>query len=244
MRSVDVIEDHYGPLTSESYDRVTKSFWAYDSTLEAIGFELAYGRGLATKDRPLKILDLGTGTGNLVKSVSRVLPNRRISWVVVDQSEEMLQKATEKIRRQDVEIKSRIVSLQNLDLSGLSSETFDAVVSSFAIHHLDQTAKKSLFRKVYNLTKPRGIFVFGDRFTEASESHLEVAAAYFSEHGPRPKRTRKLGDVVQYMKGQFKLDGDKPSTEQEQIEWMKEAGWGNVRCPFRSFICGVISGIK
>ena len=241
MCSRNIIEDHYGLLTSDSYDQVTRSFWAYDATLQAVGYELLYGRGLATHNHPLEILDLGTGTGNLIESVDKMFSKARPSWLAVDQSEEMLQKAKKKMRRQGSAIKILKLSMQDLEYP---EEIFDAVISSFAIHHLDKIEKKTLFKKVYHLTRPQGVFVFGDRFAEPSESHLEVAAAYFRQNSSVFTQTKRLDDVVKYMKKQFEIDGDKPSTEQEQIKWMEEVGWRDVRCSFRSFICGVISGVK
>ena len=242
MSNFNVIADHYGSRTADIYDRATASFWGYTATLEAIAYELVYGRNLiANKNRPLRILDLGTGTGNLIAGISKLLPMDGLRWTAVDKSCDMPMKAMKKLACIGIKAEIHITPMQKLTLS---SEMFDAVVSSFAIHHLNGIEKAQLFKKVRSLTKPGGVFVFGDRFSELSEDHLRVAAAHFRQFGPNHIRTKKLPEVIAYMREQFILDGDKPSTKQEQMAWMKSAGWRDVQNPYRSFICGVISGIK
>jgi tRNA (cmo5U34)-methyltransferase len=56
------------------------------------------------------------------------------------------------------------VRMAELDLNNPLSQLradlgyFDAVVSSFAIHHLPHECKRSLYQEVYNILTPTGIF--------------------------------------------------------------------------------------
>ena len=86
-----------------------------------------------------RILDLGTGDGRLVKLLKRDRPNMQA--VALDISPTML-----KISR-DYFAEDEGVKLVEHDLSYPLAELglFDAVVSSFAIHHLTHKRKRSLY---------------------------------------------------------------------------------------------------
>jgi tRNA (cmo5U34)-methyltransferase len=102
----------------------------------------------------LRILDLGTGTG---ETASRVLALHDDAFLVgVDESEEMLTMARQTLPDWRVEL--HVSRLQE----PLPSGPFDVVVSSLAVHHLDAGAKAELFGRVHDLLSVGGRFVLGD----------------------------------------------------------------------------------
>lgn len=99
-----------------------------------------------------RILDLGTGDGRLLALLKVERPT--VSSVAVDFSPTMLEAV--KTRFQDdstVEIINH-----NLDETLPEFDSFDAIVSSFAIHHLSHHRKRSLYVEIFNLLQPGGIF--------------------------------------------------------------------------------------
>jgi len=99
-----------------------------------------------------RILDLGPGDGRLVKLLKRDRPNMQA--VALDISPTMLKMARgyfaddESVKLVEHDL---IYPLQELGL-------FDAVVSSFAIHHLTHKRKRSLDSEVFDILNPSGIF--------------------------------------------------------------------------------------
>lgn len=101
------------------------------------------------------VLDLGCGTGNLSLQLGAF---RRL--VCVDISAKMLAAAQEKLTEREG------VEFVQADLLGYFEREdvlqFDAIVSTYAIHHLTEDEKAVLFRKIDGALKPGGRAVFGD----------------------------------------------------------------------------------
>jgi tRNA (cmo5U34)-methyltransferase len=98
------------------------------------------------------ILDLGTGTGQTLRHVSRRHPTARL--IGVDESDRMLAVARDFVPAADL----RVARLQD----ELPEGPFDLVVSALAVHHLDGEEKAALFRRVAARLTPGGRFVLAD----------------------------------------------------------------------------------
>jgi putative AdoMet-dependent methyltransferase len=122
----------------------------------------------ADTDADSVVLDLGTGTGNLAQR----LPAFR-QLICVDISKEMLQLAQEKLA---AVTGVRYVEADLLEFFERTGSHFDAIISTYAIHHLTETEKPLLFEKIAQRLQPGGIAVFGDLMFEnaaACERYLE-----------------------------------------------------------------------
>jgi tRNA (cmo5U34)-methyltransferase len=98
------------------------------------------------------ILDLGTGTGETLRLVSRQHPGAHV--VGIDESDAMLGIARNVVPDADL----RVARLQD----ELPVGPFDLVVSALAVHHLDAREKAALFRRVAQRLTPGGRFVLAD----------------------------------------------------------------------------------
>jgi tRNA (cmo5U34)-methyltransferase len=99
-----------------------------------------------------RILDLGTGDGRLLALVRSAHPETEA--VAVDFSPAMLQAARKRFAGDS---RVRVVD-HNMDSSLPPLGSFDAVISSFAIHHLVHERKRALYREVFGLLNPGGVF--------------------------------------------------------------------------------------
>lgn len=105
------------------------------------------------------LLDIGSGTGRLTAMCRAALPQTRI--VGVDPAPSMVEQATEKFAAdRHTSFTDGVVE----DLSQFPDESFDVVISSFALHHLELDTYKPAAAELFRVLRPGGRFVNADQF--------------------------------------------------------------------------------
>ena len=156
-----------------------------------------------------RILDLGTGDGRLLALVRREQPDT--DAVAVDFSETML----EAVRKRFVTDSRVTIVAHNLDdpLPGLGK--FDAVISSFAIHHVVHERKRALYAEIYGLLNSGGVFC-----------NLEHVAS------PNPRLHKEFLERIG-----FTVETEDPSNKlldvETQLGWLREIGFADVDCHWK-----------
>lgn len=161
-----------------------------------------------------RILDLGTGDGRLLGLVREELVRRERSKteaVVVDFSPTMLEAA----RRRFATEPSVTVVAHNMDEPLPVLGKFDAVVSSFAIHHLVHERKRALYAEIFGLLNTGGVFC-----------NLEHVAS------PTPRLHQEFLEGIG-----FTVETEDPSNKlldvETQLGWLREIGFGDVDCAWK-----------
>lgn len=115
----------------------------------------------AEVDEHSRVLELGSGTGNLTSR----LPNCH-ELVCVDVSEKMEALCGQKVTRFSNRrfIKEDVLAVFERDLG-----TFDAIVSTYTLHHLTESEKKHLFECLWASLNENGVFVVGDLMAESEK---------------------------------------------------------------------------
>jgi putative AdoMet-dependent methyltransferase len=101
-----------------------------------------------------RVLELGSGTGNL----SSLIP-RCDELVCVDLSERMEAIACSKLAHLP---NRRFIEADVLEVFEQEKRPFDAVISTYTLHHLTDDEKQILFAKIFASLVPGGRAVFGD----------------------------------------------------------------------------------
>ena len=124
-----------------------------------------------------RILDLGTGDGRLLALVRIERPDTE--GIALDFSPTMLSAARERFRDDD---KVQVVE-HNLDEPLPDLGRFDAIVSSFAIHHCSDERKRALYSEIYAALSPGGVFC---NLEHVASPTPELHARFLRELGITP----------------------------------------------------------
>ena len=126
-----------------------------------------------------RVLDVGCGTGNLLRSTGKRHPKAELTGL--DPDPKALVRARRKARRAGVTVRLDRGFAQELPYPDGS---FDRVFSSLMLHHLDSASKDELLAEVRRVLRPDGLLVLAD--------------AVFDEHGHghRTRRPELIRDNV------------------------------------------------
>jgi tRNA (cmo5U34)-methyltransferase len=135
-----------------------------------------------------RVLELGVGTGETARRVLERYPEA--DWTAIDANEAMLGRAREALPHAEL----RLSRLED----PLPHGPFDLVVSSLVVHHLDGAAKQDLFRRLFDVLRPGGVFVLGDVVVPDDPADVQI----------------EIDWVV-----------DLPDRLDDQLEWLRAAGF-------------------
>jgi tRNA (cmo5U34)-methyltransferase len=167
-----------------------------------------------------RVLDLGTGDGRLLELLRPGRPE--MHGVGLDASAVMLAAARERFAGDErVEIVEH-----DLDEPLPPLGRFDAIVSSFAIHHLEHERKRSLYREAFDLLEPGGVFA---NFEHVASPTERLHAAFFAAIDEP-------------------LENEDPSDRtldvETQLGWLREIGFDDVDCYWKWLEMALMIGVK
>jgi tRNA (cmo5U34)-methyltransferase len=170
---------------------------------------------------PRRVLDLGCGDGTVVGRVVEAHPG--VEAIACDFSPEMLGRVRERFAH------AAQVTVVEHDLDDELPRawgTFDAIVSAFAIHHVVDDRKRSLYREVYEHLTPGGVFC---NLEHVASPTRELHAAFLETCGGS-------------------IDDDDPSNKlapvAEQLDWLREIGFVQVDCHYKWREIALLAGMR
>jgi len=166
-----------------------------------------------------RILDLGTGDGRVLALVRQQHPETEA--VAVDFSPAMLEAVKKRFAGD-----SRVTVIEhNMDSPLPVLGKFDAVLSSFAIHHLAHERKRALYAEIFGMLNTGAVFC-----------NLEHVAS------PTPRLheefLRRIG---------FTVETEDPSNKlldvETQLRWLREIGFTDVDCHWKWRELALLTGV-
>jgi tRNA (cmo5U34)-methyltransferase len=175
------------------------------------------------------VLDLGTGTGALAAMVADARPEAQLT--LLDGAPAMVEKAA-------ATLGPRAVAALVQDFSEpLPAGPFDAVVSSLAIHHLDDAGKASLYTRVRDVLRPRGVFVNAEQVPGATPA-LDALLWRWHE-----REARALGATHEEWVGAVeRMTHDRCAGVETNLELLRAAGLEDVSVHFADDRFAVFAG--
>jgi tRNA (cmo5U34)-methyltransferase len=181
------------------------------------------------------VLDLGAGTGNLSRRILRSFRNSHMT--LMDFSQNMLDEAPNVL----MDFPGRYdVRQTDFWQAEFPAGRYDAVVSSFALHHgRGEAVYQALYQKIYRWLKSSGIFVCCD---VVEGDTPEIAA--LNENGWRKYLTRRISATdVERMFSNYRRE-DSPISLRKHLSFLEEAGFGKADVLWKRFNFAVYVGVK
>lgn len=200
----------------------------YGAALDAVPF---------AGGEPIRVLDLGAGTGLMSELVAERYPASEIT--LVDISVEMLRVARRRLGAERAgRTRFRVLDFARKELPGEPGE-YDLVVSALSVHHLTHGDKRELFERVREALSGGGYFVNADQVLgETAEEEGRNREWWLRSVREAGTSERELAEALHRMKA------DREATLSEQMRWLEEAGFVGVRSPYRDHCFAVYGGRK
>jgi tRNA (cmo5U34)-methyltransferase len=160
--------------------------------------------------RPSRVLDLGSGDGRLLGRVIETCAPAEA--VALDFSAVMLDRLRTRFAA------SAHIAIVAHDLEEpLPQElgTFDAIVSCFAIHHLTDARKRTLYGEVFSRLRPHGVFCNLDHVASPTAALHRDFLAKMNVRPEDEDPSNKLVDAF------------------DQLRWLRELGFVDVDCHWK-----------
>lgn len=182
--------------------------------------------------KPCHIIDLGCGEGLLSRALLDRFPDCQVFGL--DSSQTMIAYLENALANYGKRFEAIKIDLEAGDWHQFFGPAH-AVVSSLAIHHLDDTQKQTLFEQIISLLIRGGSFIIADLIRPGTELGKRFAAESWDE-AVRQSSLRLDGDLRAYDYFQqinWNLYShpdplDKPSRLFDQFKWLEKAGFDNI----------------
>jgi len=195
---------------------------------------------------PRRFLDLGCGDALLLATCLAAFPEA--TGVALDFSPLMLEQARSRLAPCGSRAAAVEVDLQTPAWLQKVTGPFDAVISGFAIHHLTDERKQSLYREIFGALSAGGVFINCEHVSSPTPRIESMFDDAMADH--LCQRRRELGETVtkEEMLKQFLERPDRAAnilaSVEDQCRWLGDIGFVEVDCFWKYFELAIFGGVR
>jgi tRNA (cmo5U34)-methyltransferase len=200
-----------------------------------------------TAEEPLKILELGSGDGQLAEALLTVFP--RATLTALDGSESMRAETTRRLALFGERARVAAFDVAALDwwdrMFGV-----DVVVSSLCLHHLTDPKKQYLYKAAAERLSPRGVLLIADLVDPQHPASRRLAADQWDAEAKAQADALDAPELLQQFLDtgwnhfRFPDPTDHPAALFHQLVWLRHAGFAAVDCCWLHAGHAVFGGFK
>ena len=201
----------------------------------------------AAKPEIDSFLDLGCGDGILGHALLSLAPQAQ--GVFLDFSEPMLDAARKRLGTGDnLTFIARDYGQPAWVESVRAFAPFDVIVSGFSIHHQPDARKQAVYRELYDLLAPGGIFLNLEhvssptRWLEERFADAMIDSTY--DYHLRSGGTRSRQEVANEFYYRPDKDANILAPLETQLGWLRDTGYQHVDCYLKVFELALFGGVK
>ncbi|MFQ5929989.1 MAG: class I SAM-dependent methyltransferase [Acidobacteriota bacterium] len=197
--------------------------------------------------RSLRALDLGVGTGVFSKQFLEKYANSKV--VAIDGAASMLELAKSRLRELSQRVEWVLSDFRTMPTTLIRPDTFDVVISSYALHHLNAQEKLAVLKSVVRAIKPGGWFLNADLvMAEAPDVERriqEIRVKAITDRAPvQDKRFYSTDATRQFLDDLEATEQDQPQTLNQDMRILRESGITNADVFWKEYREAVIGGSK
>jgi SAM-dependent methyltransferase len=125
---------------------------------------------------------------------------------------------------------------------------FDAVVSSYSIHHQPDVRKREVYQEIYSLLEPGGWFINIEHIAASAQLVTDLFNHHIIDHWYEQEKAKGGTKTHEEVADTFKNRPDKDAnillSVGTQCDWLREIGYEEVDCYFRVYELAVFGGRK
>ena len=195
----------------------------------------------------LKVLDLGVGTGAFSLGLLERFSNSEL--VAIDGSASMLELAKARLHEHSQRVEYVVSDFRAIPATLLEPDSFDVVISSYALHHLDAGDKESVLRSIVAAVKTGGWLLNADLVvaeTPDIEKRIQdIRVNAVTQRAPaNDERFSSHAATRQHLRELEEAEQDQPLTLSEDLRVIRDAGIRNAEVIWREYREAVICGSK
>ncbi|MFN2297936.1 MAG: class I SAM-dependent methyltransferase [Anaerolineales bacterium] len=176
-------------------------------------------------------LDLGAGTGVLSEGILRKYPLAEVT--VFDLADAMLDAARHRLAKFADRVEYRKGDFSRDDFG----RGYDLVLSGLSIHHLEDSGKRRLYRRIFHALRPGGWFLNRDIVRGATERLDAVYLSLWREY------IRSMGEDDAACMERYRAE-DIPARIEDHLMWLRDAGFQEVGCHWQRINYAILGGQK
>lgn len=196
---------------------------------------------------PLKIIELGSGDGQLAEVLLRRFPQATLT--ALDASESMRTSAA--VRLQSFDARARVAAF---DLASLDwwdrMDGADLVISSMCLHHLNDAKKQYLYKAAGDRMSSTGALLVADIIQPQHPAAVAAAAEQWDEAARQQADALGRPELLtRFREARWNLfrypdDDDRPAALLHHLMWLRHAGFAAVDCIWLDAGHAVFGGFK
>lgn len=181
---------------------------------------------------PDRILDLGAGPGRISEVLHHSFPTAE--FTLLDKYDEVLDIARERLAKLQMSVSYLVGDYTQVDLG----TGYDAIIAGLTLHHLDDDGKQKMACRLRDALSEGGLLVIFDIVRGTTPSwDKRYENFWFS------RLEELVPEDSEYIKQHY-LDEDHPASIEDNLRWLREAGFDDAVCHWRYFNFAIWSGRK
>jgi tRNA (cmo5U34)-methyltransferase len=226
---MEAVKKHFEEEAKEFDKIILRLVPYYSEMIDGIVSAIPHQRTSA-----INVIDLGCGTGTISKRIKKVFPRAEITCL--DLAENMIEMSKIKLSNYR-DVRYQVGNFTDYEFDN----TYDAVVSSLALHHLVTDEDKiEFYRKIYDALRKNGVFFNADVVLGSNE---HIRNVYIEKWKSFMKKHVSEEEIENKWLPQF-WEEDRPAQLIDQLNWLTDLGFSDVDVVWKYYNFAVYGGRK